>query len=129
MAVALCAALGATLAPGAAWVLEAAGFAQALEGVALCLTGEGQLDGQTPRGKAPWAVAQACRAAGVPVVAIGGDLGPGVEALSGPDGFAAVFSAQPGPSSLEDALDQAATRLEAVAEQVVRLFLAGGGAQ
>ncbi|MCA8920400.1 MAG: glycerate kinase, partial [Planctomycetes bacterium] len=67
-----------------------------------------------------------CRAAGVPPVAIAGALSPGASTLCGPRGFAAVFSAQPGPGSLDDALASAGERLSAVAEQVTRLFSAAG---
>ena len=122
---ALAAALDAELLSGAELVLEASGFAAALEGAQLCLTGEGRLDGQTRTGKAPWAVAQACRRAGVTPVAIAGALGPGAADLCGPNGFAAVFSAQREPLSLEQALARAESLLTAQAEQVARLFREG----
>lgn len=118
---ALAAALDAELLSGAELVLDASGFAAALEGAQLCLTGEGRLDGQTATGKAPWAVAQACRRAGVTPIAIAGSLGPGAAALCGPDGFAEVYSAQ-SDLSLEQALAQAEALLAAQAEQVVRRF-------
>src|SRR5262249_14508664 len=62
--------LGATLRPGAPLVLEAMGFDARLNGAGLCVTGEGRLDEQSLVGKAPAAVAAACRAAGVPCVAV-----------------------------------------------------------
>jgi glycerate kinase len=64
--------LGATMRPGAELMLEQLGFTSALHGVDLVVTGEGSLDEQTLRGKAPAAVAAAGRAAGVPVVAVAG---------------------------------------------------------
>jgi glycerate kinase len=69
---AMVAILGATLRPGAQLMLDQLGFAAALEGADLIVTGEGSLDEQTLRGKAPAAVAAAGRAAGVPVVAVAG---------------------------------------------------------
>lgn len=66
------AALGATLRPGIDLVLDLVGFRDRLEGAALVVTGEGALDEQTLRGKAPAGVAAAARAAGVPVVAVCG---------------------------------------------------------
>lgn len=69
---ALLALLGAELRPGAEVVLELTGFHDALTGADLVVTGEGSLDGQTLHGKAPAAVADAARAAGVPVVAVAG---------------------------------------------------------
>ncbi len=64
--------LGAMLRPGAELMLDQLGFAAALAGADLIVTGEGSLDEQTLRGKAPAAVAAAGRAAGVPVVAVAG---------------------------------------------------------
>jgi glycerate kinase len=82
------AALGAELVPGAQLVLETIGFVQRLDGADLAVTGEGQVDATTREGKAPGAVAAACRAAGVRCVVAGGRVVeplPGVEtvALSG----------------------------------------------
>jgi glycerate kinase len=72
VAFALVAALGATLRPGIDLVLELTDFAGALRAVDLVVTGEGALDEQTLRGKAPAGVAAAARARGVPVVAVCG---------------------------------------------------------
>jgi glycerate 2-kinase len=82
------AALGATLLPGATLVLETIGFRARLDGASLAVTGEGQVDATTAEGKAPGAVAAACREAGVPCVVVGGlvvEPLPGTEtvALSG----------------------------------------------
>jgi glycerate 2-kinase len=70
----LAALLGARLTPGAALVLDAIGFAARLEGAGLCVTGEGRLDDQSAQGKAPAAVAAACGEAGVPCVALCGEV-------------------------------------------------------
>jgi glycerate kinase len=48
------------------------GFADRVAGAALVVTGEGSLDEQTLRGKAPAGVAAAARTGGVPVVAVCG---------------------------------------------------------
>ena len=64
--------LGAQMRPGIEVVLEVVGFAAALDGADLVVTGEGRLDIQTLHGKAPAGVAAAARAAGVPVVAVCG---------------------------------------------------------
>ena len=82
------AALGAALVPGAQLVLERIGFRERLAGADLAVTGEGRVDRTTLEGKAPGAVAEACRAAGVRCVVAGGRVLeplPGVEtvALSG----------------------------------------------
>jgi glycerate kinase len=64
--------LGAALRPGLALVLDALNFADRLRGADLVITGEGAIDEQTLRGKAPAGVARAAHAAGVPVIAVAG---------------------------------------------------------
>jgi glycerate kinase len=64
--------LGAVPRPGARFVLDMIDFPRRVRGAALVVTGEGRLDEQTLRGKAPAAVCAAARAAGVPVVAVAG---------------------------------------------------------
>ena len=66
------AALGATLVPGARLVLETIGFRRRLDGAALAVTGEGELDATTDEGKAPAAVARACAEARVRCVVAAG---------------------------------------------------------
>ncbi len=60
--------LGATLRPGIDVLMEAAGFADLLQGADIVITGEGKIDGQTLHGKVVSGVARAARAAGVPRV-------------------------------------------------------------
>ncbi|WP_460369296.1 glycerate kinase, partial [Actinocorallia lasiicapitis] len=64
--------LGARLEPGIGYLLELLGFTEQLAGARLVITGEGSLDSQTLRGKAPVGVARAAARAGVPVVAVSG---------------------------------------------------------
>ena len=66
---------GARLRPGADLIFEALAFDHRLEGADLVVTGEGRIDKQTLAGKAPYAVAQAGRRRGIPVVAVAGSLG------------------------------------------------------
>ncbi|GHB46799.1 glycerate kinase [Streptomyces xanthochromogenes] len=67
-------ALDATFRPGIEVMLDVLGFAPALAGATLVITGEGSLDEQTLHGKAPAGVAAAARAAGIEVVAVCGRL-------------------------------------------------------
>ena len=76
------AALGAELKPGIDMMLELVGFADALPGARLVVTGEGSLDEQTLSGKAPAGVAAAAVAAGIPVVTVSGRLALGPEQLA-----------------------------------------------
>jgi glycerate kinase len=64
--------LGARTRPGIELVLELAQFDRRLERARLVITGEGSLDTQTLRGKAPAGVAAAAARQGVPVIAVAG---------------------------------------------------------
>ena len=65
-------ALGATLVPGAAYVLDTIGFDALMRGAAFVVTGEGALDEQTLEGKIVGEVATRCRQRGVTCHAIVG---------------------------------------------------------
>ncbi|WP_307844828.1 glycerate kinase [Actinospica acidithermotolerans] len=66
--------LGATVRPGIELMLELLGVEQAMRGASLVVTGEGSLDEQSLRGKAPVGVARLAALHGVPVVAVCGRL-------------------------------------------------------
>jgi glycerate kinase len=78
---------GAELTGGAALVLDALGVEAQLARVAMALTGEGRIDGQTLTGKAVGALAERCARAGVPCAAIVGrdDLAREQRATAGLD--------------------------------------------
>ncbi len=63
---------GAELVPGAALVLDAVRFDEAIRGAAFVVTGEGQIDGQTLAGKAVGEVARRTAAAGLACDAVVG---------------------------------------------------------
>lgn len=90
-------ALGATMRRGVDLVLELTGFIEHLRGARLVITGEGSLDQQSLRGKAPVGVASAARAAGVPVIAVVGRslLSPGELATAGLSAAYALTELQP----------------------------------
>ncbi|MEU8249372.1 glycerate kinase [Nonomuraea sp. NPDC048916] len=64
--------LRADIRPGIEYLLDLLGFGELVQGARLVITGEGSLDEQSLRGKAPVGVAQAAAKAGVPVVAVCG---------------------------------------------------------
>lgn len=64
--------LRAEIQPGIEYLLDLLGFGGHIHGARLVITGEGSLDEQSLRGKAPVGVAQAAAKAGVPVVAVCG---------------------------------------------------------
>lgn len=118
--------LGARLRSGVEMVMEAVGLETQLRGCDLVVTGEGRMDGQTARGKTPAGVARAARRLGIPVIAICGCLGDGVEAVRrvGIDAYVAALSR---PTAEADLPLVGPGRLEEAAEQVGRLLALGQG--
>jgi glycerate kinase len=112
--------LGAELRSGIDILLEATAFSDKLQGAALVITGEGRVDSQTLDGKTVSGVLRAARAAGVPVVALCGGVGPGVYDLLD-YGVCAVISIANRPMMLAEAQSDAEELLERSAEQIVRL--------
>jgi glycerate kinase len=85
--------MGAELRSGIDIVLSALRFDEAVRGARLVVTGEGSIDAQTLRGKAPAGVLAAVRPLGIPVVALGGRV-DGVEELRA-GGFSDVRAITP----------------------------------
>ena len=73
-AAAALAALGAAIRPGAASIAELIGLAPAVAAADLVIVGEGRLDEQTPHGKAISEVMAVAAHAGVPVLAVCGQI-------------------------------------------------------
>ncbi|MEH6794430.1 MAG: glycerate kinase [Rhodococcus sp. (in: high G+C Gram-positive bacteria)] len=83
--------LGAVAKPGIETVLELIDFGSAVASADLVITGEGSLDEQSLHGKAPIGVAQAARAAGVPVITVAGRSVIGLDRLR-PYGITASYA-------------------------------------
>lgn len=85
--------LGAVMRPGIELLLELASFGSRLDGARLVITGEGSLDEQTLRGKAPVGVARAvaARDPALPVIAVAGRQALTAEELHGA-GIAAAYA-------------------------------------
>jgi glycerate kinase len=113
--------LGAELRPGIELVLELVGFDQAVAGADLVVTGEGKLDAQSLRGKAPVGVARAAAAHGVPVVVLAGVVEVADRELraAGFEEAHALLDLEPDP---ERSIAQAAPLLERLAERVGRAW-------
>jgi glycerate kinase len=99
--------VGARLRPGAEWVIEAVGLARRLSGADLLVTGEGRLDGQSLRGKAPVSAGRLARGAGVHAVALVGSVGEGWERSLG-DAFDDVRVITPAGMAADEAMRRAA---------------------
>lgn len=114
--------LGADLKPGVEIVIEAVKLREKLAGADLVLTGEGQCDFQSVRGKAPFGVAKEAAKRGIPCIVIAGSIGRGAEELY-EHGVTSIFSLADRPLSLEEAMSEAAQLMEKAAERIVRLFV------
>jgi len=68
-----------TLSSGIDTILETIGFQNILEGADLVLTGEGRFDQQSLNGKVVMGIAKLAHKFDVPVIAIVGDIGEGIE--------------------------------------------------
>lgn len=84
------------------------------------LTGEGQTDFQTARGKAPVGAAKWAKKYDIPVVCISGGLGQGANDVLA-HGIDAIASIAPHPISLEDCIAQGEQLLEDATERICRL--------
>ncbi|OBY75840.1 glycerate kinase [Acinetobacter gyllenbergii] len=85
------------------------------------ITGEGKFDEQTLNGKTPFGVAKIAQAANIPVIVIAGTLGENYQALY-PHGVTAAFSLTSGPTSLEEACQNAAELIHARTTDIARLI-------
>jgi glycerate kinase len=113
--------LGAELRPGIELVLELIGFDRAVAGADLVVTGEGKLDAQSLRGKAPVGVARAAAAHGVPVVVLAGAVEVADRELraAGFEEAHALLELEPDQGR---AMAEAAALLERLAERVGRAW-------
>ncbi|MFD7452864.1 glycerate kinase [Kitasatospora sp. NPDC059827] len=121
-------ALGADLVPGAGLIRQLTRFEERLAGADLCLTAEGKVDAGTSAGKTVRGVVDACTAAAVPCVVLGGTLSPGAELLYD-HGATAVLPIGPGPRDLDTALRHGADDLTRTAYAVCRLAAVGAAAR
>jgi glycerate 2-kinase len=108
---------GAEARPGAELVFELTGLRAAVTGADLVITGEGSLDEQSLRGKAPADVAAVARAAGVEVVAVAGrcTLSEDVWRAAG---FSAVHTTTDEASSVAESLAAPVPLLEAIGRRL-----------
>jgi glycerate kinase len=114
--------LSAAVEPGITYLLDLLGFASHLAGARLVITGEGALDRQTLRGKAPAGVARAAAEAGVPVLAVAGrnTLSTGELRDAGFRDAYALTDLEPDPARC---MEQAGPLLERLAERIGAAWL------
>ena len=100
--------LDAELVPGAEMVLDAIGFDSLAEGADLVITGEGRMDSQTLKGKAPLCVLRHASRLGIPTVAVAGGVGDH-DMLKGL-GYKDILCINPPELPLETAMQPATAR-------------------
>ena len=91
----------------------------------LILTGEGRVDGQSAFGKVPAGVARRVKKIkNIPVIVVAGAIGNNADTLYdiGVDGIASAISSI---ETLENAMTNATTNIEAAAARTLRILLAG----
>lgn len=115
---------GARLQSGVQIVLEAVDFGRLVREADLVITGEGNTDHQTARGKAPVGVARIAKQFDVPVVCLSGGLGDGSDEVLD-EGIDALASIVDGPASLDECIASARELLQAAAARVCRMIRVG----
>ncbi|SHN68603.1 glycerate kinase [Desulfovibrio litoralis] len=83
--------LGAKLQMGIETILDTVGFDELLKDADLVFSGEGKIDFQSLRGKVVIGVARRTKKAGVPLIAVVGDIGDNIEAAYN-EGISGIFS-------------------------------------
>jgi len=116
--------LGASLVCGTEVVFERVGLRQRLSGCDLVLTGEGQLDAQSVSGKVVGSVVREAQRAGVPVHAIVGSAGAGVQQVMAA-GLGSYEELVHLAGSLEVAHRDAERWIEVAASRAMRIGLGG----
>jgi glycerate kinase len=104
-------------------VLDILQVDQALKGADLVITGEGQMDNQTLKGKTPFGVAKRAQAMQIPVIGIAGSLGVDVEKLH--PVIDAVFDTVRAPLSLEQVLMEAESNVTRTAKNIATVLRLG----
>lgn len=102
-------------------VLDVCGFEKALQNADLVITGEGRIDAQSARGKVLNGIGLRAKKLGVPVIAIGGSVCAGSEALLA-CGITAMFSIANGPLTLDDAMQNGQFLIEQISKNIMRVF-------
>ena len=113
--------LDATLVGGTNFFLAQIGFDDHLEGASLVITGEGKIDSQSSGGKVVSGVARRSKEKGVPVVAIVGDIGEGVEEIY-KLGVTSILSINNRAVPLEEALKRSKEDLYFTLDNLMRLL-------
>lgn len=113
--------LNARLVPGIELILKTVDFEGKVKDADLVITGEGRVDRQSAFGKVPMGIGRASKKYGVPVIAIGGSIGEGAEALYNV-GVDAICSIVPRPMGLKSCMENSYVLLRDAVERVMRIY-------
>lgn len=84
------------------------------------ITGEGSIDSQTKEGKTPYGVAKMAKKSDIPVIALCGRMGDGIEELY--EDIDSVVCIVPGAITLEDALKNGKDNITRTMENICRII-------
>ena len=112
----------ATLKPGIEIILNSVDFDNLISDADLVITGEGKLDSQSLHGKVPIGVLRRAKKQNIPVVAIVGTVGEGIEKIH-KCGFEAIFATNRLALTLEELKYRAQDDLFATAKDVALYYL------
>lgn len=115
--------LNANLKSGIDTVLDLIAFDSLLDGCDLVITGEGRMDWQSAFGKVPSGVGLRSKAKDIPVIAIVGGMGKGVQNIY-EYGVSSIIPTVNGPMALEDAMEHAEELYADVADRLFRMVKA-----
>lgn len=113
--------LNAKLLNGIDIVIKYSGLEEKLIGVDYVFTGEGSIDFQTKFGKTPVGVSKLSKSFNIPVIALAGKVGNGIEDLYDL-GITSIFGILPGIVNLEEALINGKENIEKTTENICRLL-------
>jgi glycerate kinase len=113
---------GGTLCSGVQLVFEILGFEKMLAaGADLVITGEGSINAQSMYGKVPVGVGRLAKKYHLPVLAIVGQIGPGVDRIY-ETGIDAIMSMAPGPISMKESIARAGELLTDATVRALRMI-------
>jgi glycerate kinase len=111
----------AKLVSGIDLVLETLNFEEHLDNTDLVITGEGQIDGQSLRGKVPIGIGRIAKEYNIPVVVIVGSVGENTDKVY-QCGITSIFSINRKPEDFEIAKHKSRENLQATTESIIRLL-------
>jgi glycerate kinase len=114
---------GSRIQMGIETVLDAVGFDALLDGADMVFSGEGKIDSQSLRGKVIAGIAKRTKKAGVPLIAVVGDSGGGIDEIYSL-GVTAIFSINRVAVDFAQAKLRSKSDLAAAIENIMRLLKA-----